>query len=132
MSVNCTKYPLRPPKIVAIAEDKYLKPTTPFPDTANLPSVYGPKYGQDITSRSIRAAPGKKDVGKTAAVLKPKMRKLLTVFASGDKSGMAKRLFDAFLKKQSKVTYFDDPSLNMNASKHQKNNFPDGSWCTSL
>ena len=122
MSMNCKKYPLKPPKVVAIATDKYLKPKTPFPDAVNLPGVPAPKYGQDITSSSNRAAPAKQDVGKTIAILKPKMQKLLTIFAKGDKSGMAKRLFNAFLQKQSKVKYFDDPSLNFIASTHQNIN----------
>ena len=122
MSIKCTKYPLRPPKVVAIAIDKTLKPNTPFPDPGNLPGVPPPKYGQDITNSSKRAAPGKKDVGKTVAELKPKMQKLLKIFAGADNSGMAKRLFDAFLKKQNKVIFFEDRSLNSAASRHQNIN----------
>jgi hypothetical protein len=122
MSINCTEYPLLQPKVIAIAQDNYLKPQTPFPDAVNLPRVSAPKYGQDITSSFNRVAPGKQDVGKTAPELKPKMQELLTIFAGGDKSGMAKRLFNAFLNKQSKVTYFDDRSLNLIVSKHQNIN----------
>jgi hypothetical protein len=118
----CAKHPLRPPKVVAIAKDTYLKPKTAFPDPINLPGVAAPEYGQDITYGSKRAAPDNQDVGKTEAELKPKMRKLLDIFASADKGGMAKRLFDAFLKKQSKVIYFDDASLNMAAANHENIN----------
>ena len=118
MSFNCTQYPLRPQKIVAIATDKYLTPTTPFPDPVNLPGVVL-KYGQDITSGMGRAAPAKQSVGTSVGDLKPKMEKLLQIFASGDKSGMARRLFDAFLKKQGTVTFFEDASLNAAGAQHQ-------------
>ena len=117
--MNCAQYPLLPMKVVAIAKDGYLKPKNPFADPANLPATAAPAYGQDITSGVGRAAPGKQSVGKTPADLVPKMKKLLTTFASGDSSGMAKRLFDAFLLKQSAVTYFDDAALNTAAAKHQ-------------
>ena len=114
----CTKYYLPVPKVVAIATDKYLTPKTPFPDTANLPGVPAPMYGQDITFGTGRAAPNGQSVGDTEADLRQKMWKLLDIFASGDKSGMAKRLFTAFLNKQNKVTYFDDPALNLAAARH--------------
>ena len=54
------------------------------------------------------------------------MRKLLEVFASGDKSGMATRLFNAFLAENCRrVTYFDDPALNAAAEKHPNIDY----WC---
>ena len=111
-------YQLNRPMVIAIATDTYLKPKIPFPDPANLPGVAAPKYGQDITKGTGRSAPKGMSVGKTPADLKPKMRKLLQVFASKDKSGMSTRLFDAFLKKKSSAAYFDDNALNMAASKH--------------
>ena len=47
-------YNLHSPKVVAIAKDKYLTPTTPFADTDNLPNkVDTPKYGQDIIMVSL-------------------------------------------------------------------------------
>jgi hypothetical protein len=115
--MNCELHPINPPKVVAVATDKNLTPTHPFPDS-NLPPPHVPKYGQDFTFGMNRAAPLGHDVGKTAAELKPKMEKLLEVFASGDKSGMTKRLFTAFLGKQGKVTYFEDASLNTAAAAH--------------
>ena len=119
MAPNCSRFPLSPPKLVAIAQDAYLTPTTAFPDNLHLPGIAAPKYGQDITCGYGRAAPGKQDVGSTPAVLKPKMRRLLTVFASGDKTGMARRLFDAFLADTCREpTYFDDASLNSAAAAH--------------
>jgi hypothetical protein len=116
--MNCKLYPVTPPRIVAIATDKYLTPTNPFPDT-DLPGPITPKYGQDFTFGVGRAAPLGQDVGKTEKDLKPKMEKLLSIFASNDKSGTAKRLFDKFLAKQAKVTYFEDADLNAAAAMHQ-------------
>jgi len=115
--LNCT--PLRPPKIVAIAQDTYLKPTVPFADPTHLPGLPTPKYGQDITFGYGRPAAHKQDVGKTPDELAPLMRKLITIFAAGDRSGMANRLVEKFLSRQGKVTYFDDNDLNAAAVKHQ-------------
>jgi hypothetical protein len=47
------------------------------------------------------------------------MEKLLGIFASGDHTGMASRLFAKFLAKQGKVTYFDDADLNAAADAHE-------------
>lgn len=107
------------PKLVAVATDTYLTPTNAFADKDNLPAGVVPRYGQDITTGYRRMAPKRQDVGATPAVLKPKMRKLLTIFASGDKSGMATRLFNAFLQDSCRLpAYFEDPDLNLAASKH--------------
>ncbi len=105
------------PKLVAVATDSYLTPTHPFPDPDNLPTGIVPRYGQDITTGYRRKAPKGQDVGKTLGELKPKMRKLLSIFASGDKTGMAARLFNAFLANSCRrVTYFEDADLNRIAS----------------
>jgi hypothetical protein len=107
------------PLLVAVATDKYLTPTTPFPDPDYLVGIPDPMYGQDITSGVGRAAPTGHSVGTTPADLKPKMRKLLDIFATKDRSGMAKRLFNAFLTDMSRPPeYFDDRSLNAAASVH--------------
>jgi hypothetical protein len=119
MTLDCRQHPILPPKVVAIATDTYLRPATPFPDAVNLPGVASPRYGQDITSGYRRPAPKKQDAGATPAILKPKMRRLLTIFASGDRTGMATRLFDAFLEDTCRlVVYFDDPALNAAAAAH--------------
>jgi len=116
--MDCQRYPITPEwKVVAIATDKYLKPTYAFADPS-LPAPYVPKYGQDITFGMKRPAPGGHNVGSNEADLKKKMEKLLEIFASNDASGMARRLFNAFLKKQPKVTYFDDTSLDAAAASH--------------
>lgn len=121
--MNCKLFPIKPPKVVAVATDSSLTPTNALPDPTNLPSAYVPKYGQDLTFGLKRPAPLGHDVGKTDTVLKPKMEKLLSVFASGDKSGMAKRLFTNFLAKNSSVTYFEDSDLNTAAAGHQNIRF---------
>jgi hypothetical protein len=117
--MGCSARPLPRPKIAAIATDKYLTQTHSSID----PTISGaggtpPKYGQDWTFGSGRAAPLGHDVGKTEVELKPKMRRLIGVFASNDQTGMAIRLFDNFLAKQSRQFYFDDTSLNQVAAGH--------------
>jgi hypothetical protein len=58
-------------------------------------------------------------VGNSVDDLKAKMLRLLNIFASGDKTGMARRLFDAFLSQRHKgVAYFDDAHLNTAVANH--------------
>lgn len=110
---------LSSPKLVAIAHDSVIKPVVKFEDKANLPGVTL-DFGQDITSGLGRKAPQGESVGTTQAELKPKMRKLLDSFAAGDKTGMAKRLFDAFLDdKPRQIMFFDDADLSAAAAKHK-------------
>jgi hypothetical protein len=109
---------LSPPILCAIATDKVLKPTHSFPDTANLPSGASPMYGQDLTFGTSGAGRRKHNVGSTVADLTPKMNKLLSVFASNDKSGMAGRLFKEFLAPQKSVKFFDDADMSKAASQH--------------
>ena len=75
--MNCTQFPLRPEKVIAVARDTYLTPRLAFPDPANLPGADAPKYGQDITSSYGRTAPKGQSVGSSPAELIPKMRKQL-------------------------------------------------------
>jgi hypothetical protein len=117
--MNYAAHPMIPPKVVAIATDKTIQPMQSFGDPANLPLVADPRYGQDITFGYNMPAPRKQSVGNTPEELKPKMRRLVSIFAAGDKTGMAQRLIDAFLEKQRKVTYFDDADLNAAAARHQ-------------
>src|SRR5262245_56094594 len=112
--MDLTQYPVTPPKIVAIATDKNLTPLGSMPDPT-LPAP-PPRYGQDLTYGYGRSAGY--DVGKTPAELKPKMEKLLGIFAHADKAGMAKRLFATFLTKQDQVYYYDDADLNAAAAAH--------------
>lgn len=116
MAVTIT---LNQPRVIAVARDRYLTPTTPFPDGANLPGVAPPKYGQDMTCSVNRRPPGNYDQGKTVKDLEPQMRKLLGEFAVGDKNGMSKRLFDEFLKKQPTAKFFDDRDLNRVVLYHE-------------
>lgn len=114
--MDCTAYPVAPPKIVAIATDKTLIPKYDSQDK-ELPGP-APKYGQDFSFGVGRRAPGGQSVGKTVADLKPKMEFLLRAFAKDDDTGMARRLFDKFLAKQDRVYYFEDADLNAAAAKH--------------
>ncbi|MBH0056612.1 hypothetical protein I6F65_06535 [Pseudoalteromonas sp. SWXJZ94C] len=115
--IDINKHPLRLNKVVASATDSYLTPTYSFNDPY-LPGSHNPKYGQDISFASNRASPQNQSVGENASDLKTKMKALLDIFADGDNSGVAKRLFEKYLKKQSHVVVFSDDSLNMSASRH--------------
>lgn len=119
--------PTEAPKIVAVAADIYLKMTTPFSDLVNLAGLPQPKFGQDITFGIGRKAPGGHHVGTGPNELVPKMRKLLSVFAGGDKSGMSGRLFDKFLAPSRAVAFFEDPDLNAAADKHENIQY----WCNA-
>src|SRR5262249_7894800 len=59
------------------------------------------------------------DVGSTEAELTPKMERLLSIFAAGDKKHMAQRLFKKFLAKRDRVYYFEDADLNAAAAAHE-------------
>ena len=121
---DCSAHPITP-RVVAIATDSYLTPTTSFADPANLPGLtIPPKYGQDIESGTGRAAPAGQSVGTTVADLQAKMRELLGQFAGGDTTGMARRLFNAFLVNNTHpVAFFDDGSLTAAAARHQNITF---------
>src|ERR1019366_5504575 len=118
MSGNYTDFYLATPKVVAIARDKTITPYTAFGDPANLPGAVRPQYGSDLAVGYGAGAPENKKVGTDPTDLVPKMRKLLERFAPGDRHGMARRLFDRFLAKQTPVTYFDDADLNNAAAGH--------------
>lgn len=116
--MDCKLHPLKRPILVASATDKYLTPTYAFADPLNLPPGVVPRYGQDITHNVGRKAPKGQSVGTTEADLKPKMKRLLDIFAAGDKSGMAADLFAQFLSKRSSVTYFDNKSMTTAVLAH--------------
>ncbi|MDA8519839.1 hypothetical protein [Acidovorax sp. NCPPB 4044] len=86
--------PLPQPLALAIAKDRYLTPQYAFADTTHIPLLSPPRYGQDITSGCRARAPQGQFVGDDIADLKARMLKLLKIFANGDRTGMAKRLFD--------------------------------------
>jgi hypothetical protein len=115
--MDCTQYPVTPPKIVAIATEPGLKPKYKVADP-DLPAP-PPQYGEDLTFGRNGVAPNGENVGSTEAELKPKMRHLLDYFATDDPNGKARRLFDKFLAKQGQVTYFTDPDLDKAAAAHE-------------
>lgn len=108
------------PKVVAIAQDDYLTPRHPFSDPAELPSGVVPEFGQDLESGVKRMLPGSGlvTVGDSEASLTQKMNKLLVIFASGDATGMAQRLFTSFLSKQSQPAIWSDSALDRAAQSH--------------
>jgi len=116
--MDCSKSPLAKPVIVAVATDKYLTPTYPFPDTVYLPTVSALKFGPDITFGYGRAAPQNETVGTSIADLKAKMTKLLDKFAAADRAGMARALFNEFLAGHSSVSFYSDPTLDKAAANH--------------
>jgi hypothetical protein len=115
--MDCTLYPVSPPKIVAIAKQPGLIPTYDSVDK-DLPGV-PPKYGEDFTFGTNGVAPNGENVGDTEDELKPKMERLLGIFAAQDDTGMAQRLFAQFLAKQNTVYYFKDKDLDAAAAAHE-------------
>lgn len=115
--MDCSPYPVAPPRIVAIAKEPGLNPKYKFADP-DLPGP-PPQYGEDFTFGTNGVAPNGENVGSTEAELKPKMRHLLDYFAADDKTGMASRLFSQFLAKQNQVTYFTDKDLDKAAAAHE-------------
>ncbi|CAM4143005.1 hypothetical protein [Paracidovorax anthurii] len=121
--------PLNPPLVIAIAKDKYLTPKHPFPDSLHIPAMSPPLYGQDITYGCRSSAPRGHNVGNTAQELRPKMLKLLDIFAKGERTGMAKRLFTEFLCEDRRdVSYFDDNHLNTAVNSHSNINY----FCSAI
>lgn len=120
MSIDWSK-PVWPTKVVAIATDPNIAPRKGFADSQL--SARAPVYGQDIEFGVGRPAPRQYSVGTTEADLKPRMEKLLRIFASKDKTGMATRLFKKFLTKQTSVTFFEDADLNAAAANHHNINY---------
>jgi hypothetical protein len=115
---TCQDLQLRKPFLVGLAIDQYLTPKVPVIVTDPGLKDNTIRFGQDVEFSVGRAAPNKQSVGTDEATLKSKMRELLKIFASGDKTGMAKRLFDQFLNKNSGLQVFGDKDMNAIISKH--------------
>ncbi|CAN94830.1 hypothetical protein sce4667 [Sorangium cellulosum So ce56] len=117
---KCKLFRLAQERIIAIATDPALRSTTPtatVPDPL-LPGGHALSFGQDISFSTGRAQPHGPSVGSTTAVLEPKMRELLSWFASNDTHGKARRLFKAFLVPQTAVSFWSDPHLTAAAETH--------------
>lgn len=114
---RCKFFHLTRPKIIAIATDSYLKPTTTVADSL-LPGGYALGFGQDLSFSSGRSQPHGPSVGTTPALLKSKMLHLLAEFASDDTHGKAQRLFDAFLAQRGAVSFWSDRDLSAAAEVH--------------
>jgi hypothetical protein len=106
------------PKIVATAMATTISTVRRVTDVAALPA-YPLSFGQDSSSSLDRRVPeGVIPVGASADELKPMMKALTGIFASGDTSGMATRLVDRFLAKQVSLGFFEDRALNDAVSRH--------------
>lgn len=114
---KCKLYRLERPRIIAVATDSYLSPSTFFVDES-LSVNHALGFGQDITFSRGRAQPYGVSVGSTTADLEDTMRELLDEFASNDADNKAQRLFDAFLTPRSSVTFWEDHDLTAAAEAH--------------
>jgi hypothetical protein len=110
-------FQLAQPKIIAIATDTYLTPTTYIVDPL-LPGKHSLGFGQDLTFGTGRAQPHGPSVGTGPTALSSKMRLLLTEFASKDTNGKAKRLFDSFLKPHRSLVFWSNTGLTAAAEAH--------------
>ncbi len=116
-SQMCSIYRLNHPFLIAKAVDGYLSPILRFKDD-DYPkeNLY---LGQDATFGVGRKLPYSESVGKNESELKEKMNKLLDIFAAGDSSGKAKRLFGKFYEKKQAVTIFRDAALAAATESHE-------------
>lgn len=114
---KCKFFRLAQPRIIAIATDSYLTPTTPFADP-QLPGGHTLNFGHDLAFSIGRTQPHGPSVGTTTAELESTMRNLLTEFASNDTHGKALRLFNDFLAPQSAVSFWSDADLTAAAEAH--------------
>ena len=125
------RYLTRTNLLAGMAIDDYLMPKNRFSvtdrieldDPTGILKTLGMKddtlfFGQDIEFGNARKAPGGQSVGNNMATLRKKMLKLLDIFAPGDKTGMAKRLFDKFLSGNAKVEVFEDADMNEAIKNH--------------
>jgi hypothetical protein len=117
ITITCQRFRLARPRVIATAVDRGLRPTATFTDPTLL-GGYTLGFGQDLSFSSGRTLPHGMSVGSTPADLESKMRRLLTVFASNDTTGKARRLFDAFLTPRRAVTLWTDPDLTAAAQTH--------------
>ena len=118
MIQTCTSYHLNKPFLIAQATDSYLTPTNPVSVNDDLLNGGSLLFGQDTTHSSGRTPPAGESVGVKETDLVAKMNLLLDEFASGDTTGMAKRLFGSFLSKNAAIVVFIDPALDKAISTH--------------
>ena len=116
---TCTNIYLHKPFLVGLATDNYLTPKTPIviPDPGLPKNTL--RFGQDVEFGVGRIAPKNHYVDFSETKLIQIMRELLDEFASSDEKGMAKRLFDYFLKKHSNPRIFNDKDMNAAIETHR-------------
>jgi len=115
---GCVKYKLGAPVLIATARH-LLATEVSLPVNDDVLKGAGLELGQDVLYSIGRAAPRGFSVGTDEATLKKKMLVLVDKFASGDGDKKAKRLFDAFLGKQSTVNVFTDATLDKAVEAHK-------------
>jgi hypothetical protein len=115
---TCTSIYLKRPFLIAQATDATLRPSVFQPVNDDIFLGAPVPFGQDVAHSTGRAAPDGQSVATTQAALESKMRLLLGEFAANDTTGMAKRLFDSFLARNSSVLVFTDSALDSAISKH--------------
>lgn len=108
---DCYHVFLDEPFLIGIAIDKYLTPQNPI--IVRDPGLEGDtiRFGQDVEFGRGREAPDGESVGDSERTLKRKMKRLLHIFAAGDATGMAERLFDRFFSQNSKIEVFTDMDM---------------------
>jgi hypothetical protein len=112
-------YLKKKPFLVGVASDVNINPLVPL--TVKDPELKNNtlEFGQDARFGAGRASPQGQSVADNESDLKEKMLELLDEFASGDNTGMAKRLFDQFLKKNNTIKVFEDKAMNSAIGKHE-------------
>lgn len=115
---QCSNRGMKKPFLIAMAKDQYIvKRATYKVDEGEI------DLGQDISHASDRTPPTNYSTSDDEEKLRSTMMMLLVIFASGDKTGMANRLFAAFLSENSEVEVFTDDALDQAIDKHE--NFSD-------
>jgi hypothetical protein len=107
---KCTVHTLAKPFLIAVAKDPLIVRKVDYATKDG--SGRSLALGQDAEHAWGRIAPQKHSVGDVESDLKDWMSTLPNIFALNDKAGMARRLFDRFLEKQSALVEFEEDALN--------------------
>lgn len=116
----CVEYTLAQPRVIAVALDGAIVEEVRLrvPEDAPYDTL---AFGPDATSSSSGSA-GDYAVGDTEQECGQIMRFLLGQFASGDTSGVAERLIDAFIAGSDAIRLFKDPDLDLKISESPRFN----------
>lgn len=110
---KCITIKLDKPFLIATAKDGTIVEKVSLAvddDVLHLDTI---ALGQDITHGKGSVVPTKYgNIANEETVLKWEMTRLLDIFAEDDADGKARRLFDKFLAKESRITVFTDLALD--------------------